>query len=72
MSRITKICPACQSTEFIVTAHVTQTWRVDGDGDFLNAVSECDEVTHRPDSDDVWTCAACGRSGAGREFEVEI
>lgn len=66
----TKKCPKCGSTEFIVTAHVTQSWRVDANGDFLNSVTECDEVTHKPDDDDIWSCATCKFEAAGREFNI--
>lgn len=38
-------CPKCGNTTFIATAHVTQTWLVDEDGDFIEAKSDCDEVT---------------------------
>lgn len=30
-------CPKCGNTTFIATAHVTQTWLVDEDGDFIEA-----------------------------------
>ncbi len=68
---MTKKCPRCSCTEFIVTAHVTQTWRVDKDGDFINTVTECDEVTHKPDDADVWVCADCGFDAAGEKFNVK-
>ena len=29
-------CPKCCNTTFIATAHVTQTWLVDEDGDFID------------------------------------
>lgn len=45
-------CPKCGNTTFIATAHVTQTWLVDEDGDFIEAKSDCDEVTHAPDAED--------------------
>ena len=48
-------CPKCSNNTFNVTAHVTQTWLVDEDGDFIKAESDCDEVTHSPDADDVFT-----------------
>ena len=38
-------CPKCGNTTFIATAHVTQTWLVDEDGDFIEAKSDCDEFT---------------------------
>ena len=69
-ARPKKRCPKCGADEFIVTAHVTQTWRVDADGNFLNCVSECEEVTHKPDDADLWNCTACGHSAAGRDFNV--
>lgn len=43
-------CPKCGNTTFIATAHVTQTWLVDEDGDFIEAKSDCDEVTHAHDA----------------------
>jgi len=48
------------NTTFITTAHVTQTWLVDEDGDFIEAKSDCDEVTHAPDAEDLFTCSKCG------------
>jgi hypothetical protein len=39
---------------------VTQTWLVDEDGDFIEAKSDCDEVTHAPDAEDLFTCSKCG------------
>jgi hypothetical protein len=45
--------------EFITTAHVVQTWKVDKEGDFIEEVST-DEVTHGPDKNNIWTCAICG------------
>ncbi len=45
-------CPKCGGTTFLVTAHVTQTWKVDEEGDFISEVSSCDEITHKPDDDD--------------------
>ena len=53
-------CPKCGNTTFITTAHVTQTWLVDEDGDFIEAKSDCDEVTHAPDAEDLFTCSKCG------------
>lgn len=63
-----KICPKCGGSKFLVTAHVTQDWIVDEDGDFLKCVNDCVEVTHRPDDDDIWQCDACGFDGTGSEF----
>lgn len=30
------------------------------DGDFIEAKSDCDEVTHAPDAEDLFTCSKCG------------
>lgn len=63
-----KKCPKCGKSLFSVTAHVTQDWIVDGNGQFLNSVNNCVEVTHRPDDDDMWACASCGFEDAGSKF----
>lgn len=54
------ICPQCGGTEFTTVAHVTQTWKVDAYGNFIETVTECDEVTHDPDDGNAWFCAECG------------
>lgn len=66
-----KKCPNCGSEEFFVTAHVTQDWLVDKDGEFMQVENECVEVTHQPKDDDIWQCADCGYDAAGYKFEVE-
>ena len=54
-------CPTDHKHDrFSVTAHVTQLWEVDNDGDFVECVSDCVDVTHRPDKDDLWLCTICG------------
>ena len=65
------VCPKCGGTEFIVTAHVTQDWKVDTDGDFLQCVQECVEVTHKPDNGDKWACAKCGYCREGSAFTYD-
>ena len=66
-----KKCPKCGGTKFLVTAHVTQDWYVDENGNFLEVVKDCDQVTHAPDDDDIWVCAACDYDAAGAEFNVK-
>lgn len=39
-------CPKCGNTTFITTAH--------------EAKSDCDEVTHSPDAEDLFECSKCG------------
>lgn len=63
-----KTCPRCGSHAFLVTAHVTQDWKVDGNGNFISCLADCVEVTHVPDDEDIWVCAQCGYDAAGSEF----
>ena len=54
-------CPNCpEGREFTVIAHVTQEWCVDAHGEFIEAITDYLEVTHRPDRDDRFTCTTCG------------
>ena len=46
-------CPNCESTKFLVTAHVTQDWEVDENGNFIKCTNECVEVTHEPNEEDM-------------------
>ena len=48
-----KPCPKCGCCEYLATAHVTQTWLINQDGDFVESKTECDEVLHAPDPDDM-------------------
>lgn len=67
------ICPRCGGTHFEVTAHVTQDWIVDSNGEFEKCTQECVEVTHRPNDEDIWNCVHCGYNAAGSEFlEKEV
>lgn len=66
-----KICPKCGCSKFHVTQHVTQTVKVDGEGNFLKELTPCDEVTHATDDDDIWTCAQCGYDAIGYEFNCK-
>ena len=63
-------CPKCGAESFEVTAHVTQDWRIDSNGTFLQSLNECVEVTHYPDEDDIWDCANCSYSATGGEFRI--
>lgn len=66
-----KKCPKCGNKIFEVTAHVTQEWQVDEDGDFLGLISECEMVTHAPDDNDLWQCSKCGYQSTGEDFNVK-
>ena len=45
---------------FITVAHITQDWKVDENGNFIEVVQECCDVIHGPDRDNYWTCDICG------------
>ena len=45
--------------EFITTAHVAQTWKVDQHGNFVAEISN-DCVVADPHPHNQWTCATCG------------
>ena len=70
LDRPARACPRCGCTEFLVTAHVAQGWRVGPDGDFIECTNECEEVDHQPDDEDVWACAKCGYDAAGADFRA--
>lgn len=63
-----KVCPYCGCQRFYVTAHVTQDWIVDGNGTFEKCTTDCGEITHKPDDEDLWQCVDCGYDAAGAEF----
>lgn len=63
-------CPQCGAESFEVTAHVTQGWKIDCYGVFIECTEECEEVTHQPDEDDMWYCANCEFSGPGQKFLI--
>ena len=66
-----KRCPECGYEEFYVTVHVTQEWKVDGEGNFIAEVDPCMDVTHRADDIDLWECAGCGRLYRGTDLNVK-
>lgn len=63
-------CPVCGAESFEVTVHVTQDWKIDCNGSFVESLNECVEVTHYPDETDIWNCANCQFSAAGSKFRV--
>ena len=66
-----KKCPKCGCEVFYVTAHVTQDWKVDAHGDFMDVIDDCVEVTHFPQDYDLWECAQCSHNDRGSEFNVK-
>ena len=66
-----KKCPKCGHDAFYVTAHVTQDWMVDCNGDFLSVIDDCVEVAHFPNDDDLWECTKCSYNDIGYKFNVD-
>lgn len=44
---------------FSVICHVTEEWKVDENGNFLDLIEGCIDVIHGPGEAD-WHCAECG------------
>lgn len=65
-----KRCPKCGCKKFFVTAHITQDWVVDENGNYIETAEDCIDVTHYPDNDDVWQCFECYHTAPGCEFEI--
>jgi len=63
-------CPKCGGKTFSSTAHVTQDWMLDEHGEFMESISNCVDVTHRPNDDDLWQCLGCDYNAAGSNFRV--
>lgn len=59
------ICPNNRNhSEFSVTAHVTQEWKVNENGEFIESLKECVEVTDEPNARDfIFSCIECGAEG---------
>ena len=66
-----KRCPRCGGNKFFTTGIVEQDWLVDENGNFEECSDPCTEVFHFPDDGDIWDCANCGFSAAGRQFNVK-
>lgn len=65
-------CPKCGHETFYVTVQVTQGWKVDKYGSYLQTMTECEEVIHSVDTEDIWTCASCGFDAPGTKFIVMV
>lgn len=55
-----KICPKCGGREFITTAHVMQSWKVDSEGRWIETIEDCIQIDSNPDPDNIWICVKCG------------
>jgi len=54
------ICPKNPDHKtFITVAHVSEDWKVDEHGEFLEKVGDV-QVDAGPDTDNNWSCATCG------------
>ena len=66
-----KRCPKCGCETFYVTAHVTQAWKVDRNGGYLETMDDCIEVTHFAYDMDFWSCTNCDYEDRGSVFNVK-
>ena len=66
-----KRCPVCGGKQFLTVAHVMEEWLVDENEFFQDVVTDCLEVTHKPNDDNEWTCYECGYSASGHKFNVK-
>lgn len=58
------VCPNnTDHKEFATTAHVSEEWRVDSSGDFLEVLSS-GQIVADPSPDNLWTCLTCGATAA--------
>ena len=49
---------------FVTVAHVAQDWLVDYEGHFLECLVGGEEVSHKPNPGNIWTCDTCGAEAA--------
>lgn len=62
------ICPNNKNhKKFGTTAHVTQDRKVDEEGNFVESINDCVEVTHGPNVENTWTCCTCGAEAIVKE-----
>jgi hypothetical protein len=54
-------CPKSDAHKrFSVTAHVAQEWQVGPSGEFVRVITDCSDVVHQPDAQDLFQCMTCG------------
>jgi len=54
------VCKKCPTNDkFSVIAHEAHAWIVDESGEFYEDKG-CTDLTHKPDSQDHYTCTICG------------
>lgn len=54
------ICPNNKDhKKFSVSAHVSQEWKVNSEGEFIEVITTND-VIYAPDQNDYWLCWECG------------
>ena len=54
------VCPKCGGRTFSTCATVTQEWKVDENGDYLEVLEDCLQVFSEPDDGNIWACVSCG------------
>ena len=57
------ICPKCGNRTFSTPAHVMQDWKVNEDGEFIECLQDCMQVSFPPRDENIWTCTECDGEG---------
>lgn len=57
------ICPKCGNRTFSTPAHVMQDWKVDEDGEFIECLQDCMQVSFPPRDENIWNCTECDGEG---------
>ena len=52
-----------EHNRFSTTAHVSQEWEVDRNGDFQSEIVSCLDITHYPNPQNLWICLDCADDG---------
>jgi hypothetical protein len=68
MKTIAKCPNNSDHNRFITTAHEMHHWIVDKNGEFVQDLG-CLNVTHNPDTDNIWTCKECETEAVFVEVE---
>jgi hypothetical protein len=54
------VCPNSEDhKEFYTTAHMSETWKVDENGRWLETTDDPGEIVAHPHPDNTWQCVVC-------------
>lgn len=62
------VCPnSPEHKTFYTTAHMSETWKVDEEGNWLETTDDPGEIVARPDPGNTWQCTVCGAAAKVEE-----